>query len=170
MCFQPMFALTAMLDRSVHYTVPVILISFSVILISGNYNSNNCGNSNFLVFLCPAVMSDRGDGDGQATASAEAARACHGNCFKPKKTLENKCTREMHFKMPKYLTDAFKTMFKMRGDGLLTDVILELESEEVRAHKLVLAAASPYFKVRAQGDSVMYSPDCVICSLRMRCS
>ncbi|XP_043244358.1 kelch-like ECH-associated protein 1B isoform X2 [Amphibalanus amphitrite] len=91
-------------------------------------------------------MSDRGDGDGQATGSTEAAKPCHGNCFKPKKSVESKCTREMHFKMPKYLTDAFKTMFKMRGDGLLTDVILELESEEVRAHKLVLAAASPYFK------------------------
>lgn len=91
-------------------------------------------------------MCDRGDGDGQATGPAEATKPCHGNCFKPRKTVENKTTREMHFKMPKYLTDAFKTMFKMRGDGLLTDVILELESEEVRAHKLVLAAASPYFK------------------------
>ena len=95
-------------------------------------------------------MSDRGDGDGQASGPTEAAQPCHGNCFKPRKTVENKSTREMHFKMPKYLTDAFKTMFKMRGDGLLTDVILELESEEVRAHKLVLAAASPYFKVSSQ--------------------
>ncbi|XP_037091200.1 kelch-like ECH-associated protein 1B [Pollicipes pollicipes] len=92
-------------------------------------------------------MSDRGEGDGPVAGPAEgAARPCRGNCFKPRKSVENRNTREMHFKMPKYLTDAFKTMFKMRGDGLLTDVVLELESEDVKAHKLVLAAASPYFK------------------------
>ena len=34
----------------------------------------------------------------------------------------------------------------MRGDGLLTDITLVASGgEEIKAHKLILAASSPYF-------------------------
>lgn len=35
----------------------------------------------------------------------------------------------------------------MRGHRMLTDVTLEVGSELYHAHRVVLAAASPYFKV-----------------------
>lgn len=38
-------------------------------------------------------------------------------------------------------------MFMMRSHHMLTDVILEVGTELFHAHKVILAAASPYFKV-----------------------
>lgn len=38
-------------------------------------------------------------------------------------------------------------MCMMRNNHMLTDVVLEVGSELFHAHKVVLAAASPYFKV-----------------------
>lgn len=53
----------------------------------------------------------------------------------------------MNFYMANYIKDAMKMMFIMRSHHMLTDVILEVESELFYAHKVILAAASPYFKV-----------------------
>jgi kelch-like protein 19 len=39
-------------------------------------------------------------------------------------------------------------MLMMRSHHMLTDVILEVGGELFHAHKVVLASASPYFKVR----------------------
>ncbi|XP_016918330.1 clustered-asparagine-rich protein isoform X2 [Apis cerana] len=52
----------------------------------------------------------------------------------------------MNFYMANYIKDAMKMMFIMRSHHMLTDVILEVESELFYAHKVILAAASPYFK------------------------
>lgn len=42
-------------------------------------------------------------------------------------------------------------MALMRNHGMLTDVILEVGAESFHAHKVVLAAASPYFKAMFTG-------------------
>lgn len=54
---------------------------------------------------------------------------------------------DMTFYMANYIKDAMKMMFIMRSHHMLTDVVLEVESELFYAHKIILAAASPYFKV-----------------------
>lgn len=54
---------------------------------------------------------------------------------------------DMTFYMANYIKDAMKMMFIMRSHHMLTDVILEVGSELFYAHKVILAAASPYFKV-----------------------
>lgn len=54
---------------------------------------------------------------------------------------------DMTFYMTNYIKDAMKMMFMMRSHHMLTDVVLEVGSELFYAHKVILAAASPYFKV-----------------------
>lgn len=54
---------------------------------------------------------------------------------------------DMTFCMANYLKETMKMMFMMRSHHMLTDVILEVGSELFHAHKVILAAASPYFKV-----------------------
>ncbi|KAF0303651.1 Ring canal kelch [Amphibalanus amphitrite] len=41
---------------------------------------------------------------------------------------------------------AFQQMFSMRRERALCDVILEVDTREIYAHKVVLASASPYFR------------------------
>lgn len=48
--------------------------------------------------------------------------------------------------MSNYARDTMKLMFVMRSHLMLTDVILEVQHELFHVHKLVLSAASPYFK------------------------
>lgn len=45
----------------------------------------------------------------------------------------------------------FQMMSMMRNHQMLTDVILEVGAELFHAHKVVLAAASPYFKAMFTG-------------------
>lgn len=54
---------------------------------------------------------------------------------------------DMTFCMANYVKEAMKMMFMMRTHHMLTDVILEVGTELFHAHKVILAAASPYFKV-----------------------
>ncbi|XP_012227641.2 kelch-like ECH-associated protein 1B [Linepithema humile] len=58
---------------------------------------------------------------------------------------------DMTFCMANYLKEAMKMMFMMRSHHMLTDVILEVGSELFHAHKVILAAASPYFKAMFTG-------------------
>ncbi|CAG9861985.1 unnamed protein product [Phyllotreta striolata] len=58
---------------------------------------------------------------------------------------------EMAFMIVDYLKEAMKAMDMMRGHQMLTDVILEVGKEFFYAHKVVLAAASPYFKAMFTG-------------------
>lgn len=53
---------------------------------------------------------------------------------------------DMTFCMANYVKEAMKMMFMMRSHHMLTDVILEVGTELFHAHKVILAAASPYFK------------------------
>lgn len=54
---------------------------------------------------------------------------------------------DMTFCMANYVKEAMKMMFMMRSHHMLTDVVLEVGTELFHAHKVILAAASPYFKV-----------------------
>ncbi|KAF7987411.1 hypothetical protein HCN44_003173 [Aphidius gifuensis] len=58
---------------------------------------------------------------------------------------------DMSFCIANYMKDAMNMMFIMRSHHMLTDVILEVGSELFHAHKVILAAASPYFKAMFTG-------------------
>lgn len=58
---------------------------------------------------------------------------------------------DMTFFMSNYAKEALKMMFMMRSHHMLTDVTLEIEQETFHAHKVVLSAASPYFKAMFTG-------------------
>lgn len=58
---------------------------------------------------------------------------------------------DMTFCMSNYAKEALKMMFLMRSHQMLTDVILEVKQELFPAHKVVLCAASPYFKAMFTG-------------------
>ncbi|CAH0555051.1 unnamed protein product [Brassicogethes aeneus] len=58
---------------------------------------------------------------------------------------------DMSFMMLDYIKEAMKAMDMMRGHHMLTDVILEVGCDIFHAHKVVLAAASPYFKAMFTG-------------------
>ncbi|XP_053602255.1 kelch-like ECH-associated protein 1B isoform X1 [Plodia interpunctella] len=53
---------------------------------------------------------------------------------------------DMTFCMGNYIGDFMKMLFTMRSHQMLTDVVLEVGNELFHAHKVVLAAGSPYFK------------------------
>lgn len=58
---------------------------------------------------------------------------------------------DMTFGMSHYPKEALKMIFLMRSHHMLTDVILEVEHELFHAHKVILSAASPYFKAMFTG-------------------
>lgn len=58
---------------------------------------------------------------------------------------------DMTFFMSNYAKEVLKMMFMMRSHHMLTDVTLEVEQETFHAHKVVLSAASPYFKAMFTG-------------------
>ncbi|XP_037950454.1 kelch-like ECH-associated protein 1B isoform X2 [Teleopsis dalmanni] len=58
---------------------------------------------------------------------------------------------DMTFCMSNYAKEALKMMFMMRSHHMLTDVVLEVKQELFPAHKVVLSAASPYFKAMFTG-------------------
>lgn len=58
---------------------------------------------------------------------------------------------DMAFCMAAYSKEIMKMMFMMRSHHMLTDVVLEVEHELFHAHKVVLSAASPYFKAMFTG-------------------
>lgn len=58
---------------------------------------------------------------------------------------------DMSFCMAKYSKDVLKMMYMMRSHHMLTDVILVVQKELFHVHKVVLSAASPYFKAMFTG-------------------
>ncbi|XP_035782431.1 kelch-like ECH-associated protein 1B isoform X1 [Anopheles albimanus] len=58
---------------------------------------------------------------------------------------------DMTFFKPNFSREVLKMMFMMRSHHMLTDVALEVEQETFNAHKVVLSAASPYFKAMFTG-------------------
>ncbi|XP_034946076.1 kelch-like ECH-associated protein 1B [Chelonus insularis] len=58
---------------------------------------------------------------------------------------------DMTFCMADHIKDTMQMMFMMRSHHMLTDVCLEVGTELFYAHKIILAAASPYFKAMFTG-------------------
>lgn len=58
---------------------------------------------------------------------------------------------DMTFCMSNYAKEALKMMHMMRQHHMLTDCVLEVENELFHVHKVVLSAASPYFKAMFTG-------------------
>lgn len=58
---------------------------------------------------------------------------------------------DMTFCMSNYAKDTMKMIFMMRSHHMLTDVVLEVQQELFHAHKVILSAASPYFKAMFTG-------------------
>lgn len=54
---------------------------------------------------------------------------------------------DMTFCMADHIKETMQMTFMMRSHHMLTDVCLEVGTELFYAHKIILAAASPYFKV-----------------------
>lgn len=58
---------------------------------------------------------------------------------------------DMTFNMTNYHKDVLKMMSMMKCHQMLTDVTLIVGSEKMKAHRVMLAAASPYFKAMFTG-------------------
>ncbi|XP_014206731.1 kelch-like ECH-associated protein 1 [Copidosoma floridanum] len=58
---------------------------------------------------------------------------------------------DMTFHIGSYLNGCMKMLHIMRSHHMLTDIVLEVGSELFHAHKVILAAASPYFKAMLTG-------------------
>lgn len=66
--------------------------------------------------------------------------------YRKSRNSKEKDSGDMNSIMVDYLKEAMKAMELMRFHQMLTDVILEVGTEIFYAHRVVLAAASPYFK------------------------
>ncbi|XP_049285643.1 kelch-like ECH-associated protein 1B isoform X1 [Anopheles funestus] len=119
-------------------------------------NSNMVGGGGGPGTSHPAV----GDGSGQATigggnGSTTTSIQWVGNAAGGGGGAGGATTKEdlgdMAFYMPNYSREVLKMMFMMRSHHMLTDVTLEVEQETFHAHKVVLSAASPYFKAMFTG-------------------
>uniref|UniRef100_A0A1A9VV64 BTB domain-containing protein n=1 Tax=Glossina austeni TaxID=7395 RepID=A0A1A9VV64_GLOAU len=90
-------------------------------------------------------------------ASASTYQACQNICSPYTSAISserddlNAKDDDMTFCMSNYAKEALKMMFMMRSHNMLTDVILEVKHELFPAHKVVLSAASPYFKAMFTG-------------------
>lgn len=53
-----------------------------------------------------------------------------------------------------HTSEAFQNMEELRSEGKLCDITLVVDGKEIRAHKLVLAASSQYFRSMFAGDMI----------------
>ena len=73
--------------------------------------------------------------------------SCQPQCYKPKSVNPKKpIDGSMHFSIMKHYKAGYEAMNVLRHSGQLCDVTLRVGSEHFRAHRVVLAAASPYFR------------------------
>ncbi|XP_066145926.1 kelch-like ECH-associated protein 1B isoform X1 [Euwallacea fornicatus] len=92
-----------------------------------------------------------GDEDSAGLGShARSSSSCPRSACSPSSSSSGDLV-DMSFMMIDYLKDAMKAMDMMRSHRMLTDVTLEVGSELFHAHRVVLAAASPYFKAMFTG-------------------
>ena len=73
-------------------------------------------------------------------------------CYSPKPLTTHKPgDGSMHFPIIKHPKEALEVMQALRVADKLCDVTLRVGEEEVRAHKVVLASSSPYFRAMFTG-------------------
>lgn len=74
-------------------------------------------------------------------------QASQGGCYRPRPvTTERPLDGSMHFTIMKHPKEALEIMNKLRLNGKLCDITLQVGEEKIFAHKIVMASASPYFK------------------------
>uniref|UniRef100_A0A182VWY7 BTB domain-containing protein n=1 Tax=Anopheles minimus TaxID=112268 RepID=A0A182VWY7_9DIPT len=103
---------------------------------AGDGTGSGPGTTNGTATTIQWVGSTAGGGSGGGAGAAATAKEDLG---------------DMAFYMPNYSREVLKMMFMMRSHHMLTDVTLEVEQETFHAHKVVLSAASPYFKAMFTG-------------------
>jgi BTB/POZ domain/BTB And C-terminal Kelch len=59
---------------------------------------------------------------------------------------QSSCDGSVRFKIAKYPEEAFNSINQFRQDDALCDITLVVKGERIRAHKLILAACSYYFR------------------------
>ncbi|XP_060529877.1 kelch-like ECH-associated protein 1 isoform X2 [Cylas formicarius] len=89
--------------------------------------------------------------EGDEDSGNYAKASTNNNNTKPNSTSNVIDCGDMSFMMVDYIKEAMKAMDMMRSHQMLTDVVLEIGNELFHAHKVVLAAASPYFKAMFTG-------------------
>ncbi|XP_052903109.1 kelch-like ECH-associated protein 1B [Anopheles moucheti] len=115
------------------------------------------GDSNAVGGGGPGTSHPAGDGSGQATigggngGNTATTIQWVGNAATGGGATAKEDLGDMAFYMPNYSREVLKMMFMMRSHHMLTDVTLEVEQETFHAHKVVLSAASPYFKAMFTG-------------------
>ncbi|XP_041357130.1 kelch-like ECH-associated protein 1 isoform X2 [Gigantopelta aegis] len=74
------------------------------------------------------------------------------SCYRPKPQITEKpADGSMHFTIMKHPKEALDTMKTLQRAHKLCDVTLVVGEDEIPAHKIVLAASSPYFKAMFTG-------------------
>ncbi|XP_030047441.1 kelch-like protein 2 isoform X1 [Microcaecilia unicolor] len=77
-------------------------------------------------------------------------KLCHPKPHDPKDdSIERHCPVTVN---PRHTKKAFKVMNELRSQNLLCDVTIVAEDVEIAAHKVVLAACSPYFHAMFTGE------------------
>ncbi|KAG9479960.1 kelch-like protein 2 isoform X2 [Eleutherodactylus coqui] len=81
--------------------------------------------------------------------TAVTGKICQQKPAEVKETTEKFCPVTMN---PRHTRKAFKVMNELRSQNLLCDVTIVAEDVEIAAHKVVLAACSPYFHAMFTGE------------------
>lgn len=82
---------------------------------------------------------------------ADYLESSNGQCSMERDETSKEDQGDMSFCMSNYARETMKMMFMMRSHHMLTDVVLEVKTELFYAHKVILSAASPYFKAMFTG-------------------
>ena len=59
---------------------------------------------------------------------------------------------QLIYRPESHLSDAFYRLIEMRDSNKLCDVVVEVEEMTIRAHRVILAACSPYFRAMFSGE------------------
>ncbi|KAG7171934.1 Kelch-like protein 17-like 1, partial [Homarus americanus] len=137
------------LDNCYHYKKHLLQIEVSVILCSDEqwfaiiaFVYDEMASWYPDIEMEETGVGGRGRGNGANGTNARGCirpRHCNGASYRD--------SGEIKFCISEYKNDAFQMMLLMKSNQMLTDVKLEVGREIFHGHKIVLAAASPYFKM-----------------------
>jgi len=88
------------------------------------------------------------DGDKQQHNSTQTP----SDLTPPALSNDEDCLPQAHHQNPGHCIASFSSINRMRCNSQLCDVTLSVSGELIRAHKVILAAASPYFYAMFNGN------------------